>query len=287
MKSVIKVYKAKGKGLLLTSYNIKTFFDAEDPYDFLNELYNSKVKGKVYRLIYEMNKNSKVRIKTPVGITDTKNTGPILSQGSVEAAILSSNNIGNGMKETFTDKDKEVEYLDNIKLAPLSFLDDLARLSTDRDATQYGNDKVEDLLNRKGLELNLDKSNFLIMGSKKSRKKIQNQVDQNPLTLNNQNMKQVKTLKYLGDFISTNLSESVHDTVMKRIPVAKMAIYEIRAVIEDRRAKSLGGINVGLMIWESMVIPMLYYNSCSWLNTSRKTIKMLNNLYNHWFCCLF
>ena len=74
-----------------------------------------------------MNKNSKVRIKTPVGITDTKNTGPILSQGSVEAAILNSNNIGNGMKETFTDKDKEVEYLDNIKLAPLSFLDDLAR----------------------------------------------------------------------------------------------------------------------------------------------------------------
>ena len=36
----------------------------------------------------------------------------------VEAAILSSNNIGNGTRETFVDEDKDVEYVESIKLAP-------------------------------------------------------------------------------------------------------------------------------------------------------------------------
>ena len=35
-------------------------FDKEDIYDVLNEVYLSQVKGKIYRLIYEMNKSVKI-----------------------------------------------------------------------------------------------------------------------------------------------------------------------------------------------------------------------------------
>ena len=75
------------------------------------------------------------------------------------------------------------------------------------------------------------------MGSRKNRRILQNQIDKNPLTIYGQKMRQVKLLKYLGDFISNDLSESVHNTVLKQLNVAKQAIYEIRNVIEDRRAK--------------------------------------------------
>ena len=43
-------------------------------------------------------------------------------------------------------------------------MDDIGRLSTDRETTQYGNDKLEEMVSSKGLEFNMSKSNFLIIG---------------------------------------------------------------------------------------------------------------------------
>ena len=66
------------------------FFYSEDIFDCFGELYSSDVKGKVYRLLYEMNKNTRITIQTPVGDTQPKDTGPIVTQGSVEGPVLSS-----------------------------------------------------------------------------------------------------------------------------------------------------------------------------------------------------
>ena len=126
LKSMFAHYEKQKKGLILTGYDVKTFYDAEDPYDVLNELYKSEVRGKIYRLVFEMNKNSKVKIKTPVGTTETKDTGPIVLQESVDAPILSANNIGNGVNEVFKDEEKEVEFVNDIRLAPLTFMDDIS-----------------------------------------------------------------------------------------------------------------------------------------------------------------
>ena len=89
LKSVFSYYKSKNKGLLLTGYDISTFFDSEDIYDVFSEIYASQVKGKDYRLLFEMNRNTRIRIKTPVGDSQWSDTGPNLTQGSVEAAVLS------------------------------------------------------------------------------------------------------------------------------------------------------------------------------------------------------
>ena len=47
LKSVIAYYEKNKRGLILTGYDIKTFYDAEDVFDVLDELYKSEVKGKV------------------------------------------------------------------------------------------------------------------------------------------------------------------------------------------------------------------------------------------------
>ena len=58
IKSVIAYYKEKKKGLLISTFDLHKFFDSEDIFDCLNELYKSKVHGKLYRLIFAMNKNA-------------------------------------------------------------------------------------------------------------------------------------------------------------------------------------------------------------------------------------
>ena len=131
------------------------------------------------------------------------------------------------------------------------------------------------MINKKSLELNIDQSNFLIMGRNKVRNRIQEELDDNPLQLCSVNMKQVKALKYLGDFLTNDLSDSVHQTVIKRIAIATISIYEIRGIVEDRRAMCLGGINVGLNIFISSIIPMVFFNSETWTCIAKKTSKSL------------
>ena len=155
------------------------------------------------------------------------------------------------------------------------------------DNTQYANDKLEEMMNRKGLEFNTDKSNFLIIGSKKEQNRIQKSIDENPLTLCNEEMKQVKALKYLGDFLMADLAASVHETVQKRISIATLTIYEIRAVVEDRRAKCIGGVNIGINIFLSSVIPMVLFNCETWSCIPKKTYKSLNEFFCRFFRVLF
>ena len=158
-------------------------------------------------------------------------------------------------------------------------MDDIARMAASRDAAQYANNLLETLIRKKSLQFNLEKSGFLVMGNTKARKKLHNQIEKSPITLCDKDMKEVKVLKYLGDYLGFSLEESAHQTVMKRAAVAKMAMYEIRTIIEDARADRMGALNLAFTFWEQSVLPMLIFNCESWIGMSKKTIKVLDNLF--------
>ena len=84
----------------MTSVNTK-YFDQGNIHDCCNELYRSEVKGKVYRLLYTLYKNSRIRVRTSVGVSESEETGPCLTRGSVEGAVQSALNIDNGVKDFF------------------------------------------------------------------------------------------------------------------------------------------------------------------------------------------
>ena len=67
-------------------------------------------------------------------------------------------------------------------------------------------------------------------------------------------------------------------TVTKRYHKVKTAVKEIRAVIEDSRAKVTGGITSGLEIWEAAVMPYLLNNSETRSELSKEAIELLENL---------
>ena len=58
-------------------------------------------------------------------------------------------------------------------------------------------------------------------------------------------------------------------------------------IIEDRRAAVLGGINLAFTFWDQAVLPMVLYNAESWCNITRKTYKILNDLFNTFFRSIF
>ena len=100
-------------------------------------------------------------------------------------------------------------------------------------------------------------------------------------------MQEGTTIKYLGDYLGSNLEESVHQTVLKRLGIAKKSITDIRTVIEDKRAEHIGGFNVAIDIWEAAVIPMLFNNADTWVNMQRKTIKVLDGMFTTFYRSMF
>ena len=123
--------------MIFTSFDLASFYDVEQLKDCMFEVYNCQVKGKIYRLIYNMNKDVKIKIKTPVGVSDSAELHDIVCQGTIESGVISSVNIGRGIDVTFEDSDGEVMYVD-LKLSPLAFMDDIGKASDNVESAQDG-----------------------------------------------------------------------------------------------------------------------------------------------------
>ena len=279
--SLMSFWEKTGVAIIISMFDIKKYFDSESALDCWSELYNSQVKGKVYRLLFNLNKTSRIKVKTSVGVSQSAVTGPLVTQGSVEGAVLSAVNLDNGIREFFHNeeekddnndkkKDKEAEKDDkvipntddkkddedvkygNIKLQPLLFQDDIWNASKSRDAAQRTNEKMEMLMESKLLDLHLDKSCYIVAGEKKAREKIKKQLNSKPLLLYRKNMKEAVNNKYLGVILSSTVAQSVADTVTRRVGVARRTVYEIKIIVEDSQAGVRGSFLVRLNLWSSL-----------------------------------
>ena len=278
LKSIISLYLSHDLPVLVQLYDISKLFDRESLRDGMNSIYNCGIQGKLYRLIYNMNKDTKITVRTAVGVTEEKETGENIGQGTLEGAIISAANIDYSVNRFFSESKDELSY-GRTKLQPLIFQDDISRMSTDVWSAQSGNNRLEAAMETKLLDFNLDKSCFLVMGSKGNVNKMENDLEVTPLTLCGQLMNRMKKEKYLGDMISEGgLAASVDATVTKRKGQVISNILETKAVIEDYRSKVVGGINAGLEIWELAILPYLINNSETWVEISKKTVQDLEEM---------
>ena len=100
-------------------------------------------------------------------------------------------------------------------------------------------------------------------------------------------MKEEEATKYLGDFITVSLEESIHETVTKRIGLARHSIYELRNIIEDTRAEKIGGINLAFEIFDSSIVSSLLLNCETWYHIQKKTIRVINSFISSFYNCIF
>ena len=95
------MHMSQGNGLILCLYDISKYFDRENLRDCLGELYKCDIKGKLYRLTFNLNKDTEVSVRTPVGETDYANVDEVLGQGTNEGAIISSISLDFGISPHF------------------------------------------------------------------------------------------------------------------------------------------------------------------------------------------
>ena len=280
LKSTIAWYSILRKPIILQLFDISKFFDREMLKDGMDSLYKCGIAGKIYRLIYELNKSTKLTIKTGCGTTQPKQIGANITQGSIGGALISSVNLDKTVDEHFSKSEHEISYVD-LRLQPTIFQDDISRMTSSRSAAQAGNEYIKSCMEVKLLDLNVDKSCFILIGNDSISKDVRNELLKHPLELCGKQMKERESDKYLGDILSCKgLSHSAHLTIMDRYSRVFASILETRAIVQDCRSQVVGGITAGLDIWETAHIPSLLNNSENWIQISKESLDKLEELQN-------
>ena len=280
VKSVIAYYALIDKPLIIQCIDIRKFFDKENLRDAMCALHSAGVQGKLYRLWYKLNKNTRIAVKTGVGLSDERDTGETLGQGTVGGALASALNIDEEINAYFEDSPAEISY-GSTRLQPVSFQDDILRVCDDRDAAQEGFNRFEAVFKSKLLHIHPKKSCFLVFGRGKTKKMIENEISMRPLSYDNFSVNGKSQEKWLGDILADGgLEKSAEATITHRYGRVFSAIFELKAVIEDLRMQMIGGIKCGMDIWEMAIIPSLLNNAGTWIHISDTSIDKLNSLQN-------
>ena len=97
--SLMKYCEIYKEGLIIILYDIAKFFDKERTSDVLGEAHAGGLRGKNYRLINELNKDTVIKVKTAIGETDETEIDDGIAQGGVESGILSSLSLDRGVSD--------------------------------------------------------------------------------------------------------------------------------------------------------------------------------------------
>ena len=79
LKSIIAYYQDRKKCLIFSGYDFQKFFDFENIFDCFFELHNSMIRGELYQLLYQMNRNVNITVKIQVWMTESRDLGPVIS----------------------------------------------------------------------------------------------------------------------------------------------------------------------------------------------------------------
>ena len=97
-------------------------------------------------------------------------------------------------------------------------------------------------------------------------------------------MKEKKSERYLGDILhGGGLAASADATVNCRHAKMVHGLKEIKAIVEDCRSNTMGGIKVGLDIWETAYVPSLLNNCSTWMDIEDATVNKLEELQNSFY----
>ena len=286
VKSVMGKYKEEGKPMILQMFDISKYFDKETIEDAILTCEKREANKKATRIWYKLNQKTKIQVRTGVGMTEEAEVGAVLGQGTLGGALISQAVLDDGVGEHFTPGGEgEVQY-GEVPLAPLMWQDDLLHGVEGVEEARRSSTRVDTMVKQRLLTLNQDKSVAVLVGNKTQRQDLRQGFQGKPLMCGNFEVKEVTTWKWLGQMISgEGLGASVAQTIASREGKVRGACLEIAQVCNDWRARSAGGLETALLLWESCVVPSLLHGCGTWVGITAPMEKKLNDL-QLWFARL-
>ena len=137
----------------------------------IGKLYNIEMNQKLCRLWYELNSDTIIKVKAANGMTDEAAAGPCVGQGSSGGALNSQFHLDRGIQAYFEGSCDEY-YYGSVRCQAVTFQDDTGRTSSTVKEAQAGNTKLDSVFKDKGVKAHPDKSDFLVLGSRKYKEEV-------------------------------------------------------------------------------------------------------------------
>ena len=205
----------------LQIFDYKQCFDSLWLQECLNDIYTNGVKDDKLALLFNINSQVKVTVKTPVGKTDTGVIKNVITQGDVFGPILCSNQVDSFGKECLNEGKYTYSYKGEVDIPPLSMVDDLICISECGHKTAMVNTFINYKTNSKKLQFGAPKCKKLHVGHKREEHKCQDleidewkevavtnditgEVEIEDICTGDVTMEETSEEKYLGDLISTD-----------------------------------------------------------------------------------
>ena len=174
------------KELLITFYDIEKCFDSLWFEDCINSLWDLGVKDGTLFLIYLINTQASVKIKTPMGDTYPLILSNLVMQGTVFGPALNNCSLDRFSKESFGYN------FGSVGIKPLEFVDDIANPSNSRQTAVLSNKLSENIQHERRVNFSAEKCELLKINS----------IGNDGLLLNGEDFKSVRKVRYLGDVFS-------------------------------------------------------------------------------------
>ena len=108
--SIILKEEKSRRGIIFTAADIIKYFDKEDIFDVMGELYDINMDPKLCRLWYKFNEETVIKVKTANGMTEEAKAGPCVGQGSSGGALNSQFNLDRGVQSYFSGSSDKYYY---------------------------------------------------------------------------------------------------------------------------------------------------------------------------------
>lgn len=249
--------------LYVTFYDYTTCFDSLWLEDSMLSLWNLGIQNRLFNLIYLLNEKCNIIVKTPHGKTTSTPCPRIVKQGTVLSGNLCTSSTGELNNNLETGGAPIITA--NIKAS--LFVDDTWTPSTNVLDSTTAHEQFVCFTKRKRLGLN-DKCVALAINLKKG--------DAKPiLKVNGEEIDFVGSTKCLGDVVTN--SRSNKEMINHKLSKGKAAMVSILAMCTEV-AFGTHYISTGLLLYRSVFIPSLLFNSDVWPKLTKTETNQLQTL---------
>ena len=280
LKTWMKQIEEKDTDGIVSLYDMSKFFDKESLLDCMDTLNKkAKIDAKSYRMLYKLNENTKISVKTSVGESKTAPIKDSVGQGSFAAALISSLNIGSAIADKF--QGESTANIGLLELICLILQDDIMKMSNTVEQARNGSQKIDELLKQKLLSLNYDKSKYILLGNRKAKNRMKKELSKHPMKMGEETLENSIMEKYLGDIIhEKGCEESITVTIKERMRKLTSKCEEIIQIANSSIMGGLRNSNIAFKLFEALVIQPLLHNCASWIGITEKHIKELQKFQN-------
>ena len=265
----------------------KQCFDSLWLKECLNDFYSAGVQDDKFALLYNVNSNVEIAVRTPVGKTSRENISNAITQGDVFGPMFCSKTVDTFGQECLKESRYTYNYRGEVEIPPLSMVDDLLCVSECGFKTIMAHSFLTFKTESKKLQFGAQKCKKLHVGKRKEKFKCQTlKVDQwkeieisseeiEDICDNECKMEESAQEKYLGDTISED-GRNIHN-IKSRVAKGTGIISKILSIL-DGVPFGQYYFEVALILRESLLLSSILCNSESWYNVTKAELDLIESV---------